>query len=82
MIPQLQMSEPEPLSIRDKLKMAGLVGGCLFGAIAVWVVLIGIPLGLFYGVTQGDWTLEIAALVVGLLYAIGSRLGWIQPLND
>ena len=76
------MGEHVPLSAREKARMVGGVAGCLFGAVGIWIVILGLPIGIYLGVTSGDWRVAAAAVALGLLLAIGDKLGWIVSLND
>jgi hypothetical protein len=60
------------------LKMAG----CLFGAIGVWVVIIGVPVAVYHGLTTGDWVWLLAVGVFTAVLTIGMKSGWIESLND
>ena len=62
--------------------MVGALAGCLFGAVGIWIVILGLPIGIYLGVPSGDWRVAAAAVAVGLLLAIGNKLGWIVSLND
>jgi len=66
----------------NALVALGMVIGCLFGAVGVWVVIIGIPVGIYRGATTGDWTWRIAVAILGVVLWIGFKSGLIRSLND
>ena len=74
---------PEPRSsLREKILVVGLVAGCLYGAVMIWVVIIGLPIAIYHGLTTGDWTPVGVVGVIAVSLWLGFKLGWIQPLND
>ena len=70
---------PEP---ETNAEIARAIAGCVVGVILVGIVLVGLPVGIYRAVTTGDWTIAVAALIAGGIFAIGSKLGWIESLND
>lgn len=72
----------ELTTTRDKLYVGWKVVGCLFGAVGVWVSILGIPIGLYHGATTGDWTPLGAVVVFTVVLLIGFQSGWIESLND
>ncbi len=63
----------DELSPRDVILVALAMVGCLFGAVGIWVVILGVPIGLYHGLTTGDWTWLTAVGVLAILLAIGEK---------
>jgi hypothetical protein len=72
----------DELSPRDVIFVALAMAGCLLGAVGIWVVILGVPIGLYHGVTTGDWTWLAAVGVLAIVLAIGEKSGLMKSLND
>ena len=66
----------------SNIYVAWKVAGCLFGAIGIWVSILGIPIAIYHGVTTSDWTWLAAVGVFTAVLVVGFRSGWIESLND
>jgi len=67
---------------RDNLVMVGMVAGCLIGAFGFWIVIIGVPISIYIGLTEGDWRWLVGLAIFGVALWIAEKLGLVRSLND
>jgi hypothetical protein len=66
----------------EKVQMMVAIGYIVALLVGSFVLLIGLPVAVFHGVTSGDWTWLLAWAGLASAAWAADRLGLIKPIND
>jgi hypothetical protein len=66
----------------EKVQMMVAIGYIVTLLVGSFVLVVGLPVGVFHGATSGDWTWLLAWAGLAAAALIADRLGLVKPIND